>query len=265
MKIRRFGKIYMHKILIDRFYEFQKSTQKWKSLTFLAIFTHYEAFNGIIFIFLIYSRPLWARWCIFQKNPIQNFFDQNHCISPIYGSWSMTPEIHQTTHDSYRLMELNNYNVVIELYDIVYIDILNNELLLLLLPLFPLRIIWLFRDSSVIQTSSPPVDTNWKLSFFRSTSSKDKHFSNLRKPASIVAIIFPFWNISMAEPEKAFLLREQSLRCLLDLALIQKSKHESRDCSEIVKKYLSLRINAILYFLHNSPRDHRDKEYCTMI
>jgi len=28
MKIRIFGKIYMHKILIDRFYEFQKSTQK---------------------------------------------------------------------------------------------------------------------------------------------------------------------------------------------------------------------------------------------
>ena len=73
MKIRRFGKIYKHKILIDRFYEFQKSTQKWKVLTFFAIFTHYKAFNGIIFIFLIYCRPLRPRWCIFQKNPSQFF------------------------------------------------------------------------------------------------------------------------------------------------------------------------------------------------
>ena len=84
MKNRRFGKIYMHKILFDRFCEFQKSAQMWKFLTFLAIFTHYKAFKGIIFIFLIYSRPLWARWCIFQKNPSQKFFDQNHCISPTY-------------------------------------------------------------------------------------------------------------------------------------------------------------------------------------
>jgi len=52
MKIRRFGKIYMHKILIDWFWEFQKLTQKLKFLTFFAIFTHYKAFNGIIFIFL---------------------------------------------------------------------------------------------------------------------------------------------------------------------------------------------------------------------
>ena len=88
MKIRRFGKIYMHKILIDRFREFQKSTQKWKFLTFLASLTYYKAFNGIIFIFLKYIRLLWARWCIFQKNSRQIFFDQNHCISPkhIVGS-----------------------------------------------------------------------------------------------------------------------------------------------------------------------------------
>ena len=84
-------KNYMHKILIDRFCEFQKSTQKWKFLTFLAIFTYYKAFNGIIFIFLKYSRLLWARWCIFQKNPRQNFFDQNHCISPRYNeSYDLT-------------------------------------------------------------------------------------------------------------------------------------------------------------------------------
>ena len=38
-----------------RFCGFQKLTQKWKFLTFSAIFTHYKAFNGIIFIFLIYS------------------------------------------------------------------------------------------------------------------------------------------------------------------------------------------------------------------
>ena len=87
MKIRRFGKIYMHKILIDRFCEFQKSTKKWKFLTFLASLTYYKAFNGIIFIILKYSRLLWARWCIFQKNPRQIFFDQNHCISPSHGSF----------------------------------------------------------------------------------------------------------------------------------------------------------------------------------
>ena len=79
-------KNYMHKILIDRFCEFQKSTQKWKFLTFLASLTYYKAFNGIIFIFLKYSRLLWARWCIFQKNPSQIFFDQNHCISPSHGT-----------------------------------------------------------------------------------------------------------------------------------------------------------------------------------
>ena len=89
MKFRRFWKIYMHKILIDRFCEFQKLTQKWKILTFLAILTYYKAFNGNIFIFLIYSRPLWARWCIFQKNPSQFFFDQNHCISPSHVTWVM--------------------------------------------------------------------------------------------------------------------------------------------------------------------------------
>lgn len=39
----------------------------------------------------------------------------------------------------------------------------------------------------------------------------------------------------MAEPCAALLFREQSLRCLLDLALMQKSKHESRDWSGIVQ------------------------------
>ena len=47
-------KIYMHKILIDRFYEFQKSTQKWKVLTFCAIFTHNKAFTEL-FLFFWYT------------------------------------------------------------------------------------------------------------------------------------------------------------------------------------------------------------------
>ena len=99
MKIRRFGKNYMQKILIDRFCEFQKLTQKWKFLTFLASLTYYKAFNGIIFIFLKYSRLLWARWCIFQKNPRQNFFDQNHCISPRYNSYILRSFSWSSTHD----------------------------------------------------------------------------------------------------------------------------------------------------------------------
>ena len=106
MKIRRFGKNYMQKILIDRFCEFQKLTQKWKFLTFLAIFTYYKAFNGIIFIFLVYSRPLWAHWCIFQKNPSQIFFLIKSIVPPlpipdgpsVKSEWSLNLETKYMIH-----------------------------------------------------------------------------------------------------------------------------------------------------------------------
>ena len=72
----------MWKILKDWFNNFQKSIQKWKFSSFLTIPTHFKALNEIIFIFLIYSRPLGTHWCLFHKNPIQKNFDKNHWISP---------------------------------------------------------------------------------------------------------------------------------------------------------------------------------------
>ena len=82
MKIRRFGKIYMHKILIDRFYEFQKSTQKWKVLTFCAIFTHYKAFTEL-FLFFWYTVDPWDHVGAFFKKIQDKFFFIKIIVSPL--------------------------------------------------------------------------------------------------------------------------------------------------------------------------------------
>ena len=62
------------KILKDWFNNFQKTIQKWKFSTILAIPTHLKALKEIIFIFMIYSRPSRTRWYTFQKNSSQKFF-----------------------------------------------------------------------------------------------------------------------------------------------------------------------------------------------
>ena len=83
MKILRFGKIYMHKILIDWFCEFQKLNQKWKFLTFLAIFTHYKALKSL-FLFFWYTVDPREYVGAFSKNIQVKIFSIKIIVSSLH-------------------------------------------------------------------------------------------------------------------------------------------------------------------------------------
>ena len=64
----------MHKILIDRFCEFQKSIQTKNFLTFLAIPTDFKALNEFIFVFSDIQSTLGDTMVHFlKKSALKNF------------------------------------------------------------------------------------------------------------------------------------------------------------------------------------------------